>query len=129
MSSQRRLSPSWDQIITKADQVIKFNQIILICTISMSKPYCTTQNKQGVHQVNILVGYCDMQLNLLQIFLPFDPIQGPRVCKRAEQLLAWCSMQHDFFQKRNQPFDLTLGAKSKCKTKLFAHMLLYASFL
>ena len=38
-------------------------------------------------------------------------------------------MQHDYSQKRKKrPFDLTPGVKGKSKGKLFASMLLYASF-
>ena len=39
------------QIITKAYQVIKFNQIILIYTISMSDFYIPTKKARGVHIV------------------------------------------------------------------------------
>ena len=39
------------KIITKAYQVTKFNQIILICTISMSAAFYPTQKIRGVHNV------------------------------------------------------------------------------
>ena len=39
------------QIITKAYQVTKFNQIILICTISMSDLFTQPKKARGVHNV------------------------------------------------------------------------------
>ena len=57
-----------------------------------------------------------MQHNLLQkkMFTPFSPIQGSRVCKWAEHLLAWyfiCysnlfDLQHDYLseKKTNKPW-------------------------
>ena len=55
------------QIIAKAYQVTKFNQIIIICTISMSD-FFTQPKKSGVYiRSNILIAKCDMQHRPRQI--------------------------------------------------------------
>ena len=83
------------RMITKAYQVTKFNQIILISTISMSDLF-TQPKRSGLVWIksNILIVKCDVQHSLLQKkkFWPFDPVQWSMVCKRAENLLEWCYM-------------------------------------
>ena len=80
---------------------------------------------------------CNLTFFRKKLFWPFHPIQRLRVCKRAEHLLAWgfmlhsiyFDMQHYYFQKRKKwPFYPTPGAKGKCYSKIFANMVLYASF-
>ena len=97
------------QITTKAYQVTKFNQSILICTISMSELF--TQPKRSVVCIRPSISVHNVICNITFFRKKsFDPIQGSRVSKRAEHLLARCSMLHsnyydmqqDYFQLRKQ---------------------------
>ena len=133
------------QIINKAYQVNKFNQNRLICTISLSDLF-TKPKGAGVciRSHNLLCNVLHffpfnlIICNIIFFRIFFDPltpfrgigyVRGQSICLHGVlnfiPVNLICNMTT--FRKENH-FDPTPGVKGKSKGKLFASMLLYASF-
>ena len=101
------------QIITKVYQVTKFNQIITICTISMSDLFTQSKRLGMCIMSNILIAKCDVYHNLLQkkirfyLLSPYRSqwcIKGQNICTHGVIccILINFIMLHDYFQKSKQ---------------------------
>ena len=126
------------QTKTKAYQVTKFNQIILICKNSMSYgllPFYSTQKDSDVHMVKHFnrIIKCDIKksFDLLSPYRGRGCVKGQNICMHGVLCFILINLIYNMttFRKESKlTFDPTQGFKGKCKSKIFANMLLYASF-